>query len=141
MKLSYAFRRPEYPVLCDVPGDLVAARERQQLERHLGSRNLPATEVLELIDSRGKVWGVHVHTGLILPFIGTQHRTKSELLNLYMKSPLGQKIGLPISESVAMRKRFPEFINMIVELLNSGSRSIARVVPSNTTRQAGTCGK
>lgn len=32
MKLQYVFLRPSYPVVCEVPGDIVYAHTRQQLE-------------------------------------------------------------------------------------------------------------
>lgn len=120
MKLRYVFRRPSYPVVCEVPGDAVCAHTLQQLERKLRMINISNVENLPLVDAQGDRWEVHVSQQVIIPAFESRRWTKDELLRLYKQSKVGQINGLPIPETVAKRKRVSELILLIVEWLSTG---------------------
>jgi len=121
VKLTYVLRRPRFPVLCEVPGDLIAAQTRQQLERRLTAANAHHVERLRMIDATGEGWGVDLRLKAISPFMETKQWTKAGLLELYKGSQTGQHHGLPVGEQTATKKRLPELILMIVEWISTAA--------------------
>ncbi len=121
-KLTHMLRRPRYPVLCEVPGDVIAARSKQQLERRLARIGPPADGTLRMIDASGEGWGVHLNLNAVSPLVLKKRWTKAELLQLYRDSATGRRHGLPYDEKSVFRLRLGEVILLIVDLLGQRNR-------------------
>lgn len=135
VKLTYVIRRPRYPVLCEVAGDVIAARSRQQLERRLSAMPLPADATLRMVDRSGEGWGVHVGLRAISPLVLKKNWTKAELLRLYRDSATGRRHGLPYREKDVLRERLDTVILILADL-------VARAKSSPEAKlRCGLCGK
>ena len=136
MKLSYVFRRPRYPVLCEVAGDILAARSRQQLERRLSRLGLPADRTLRMVDASGEGWGVYLDLSAVSPLVLKKTWTKAELLRLYRERATGQRNTLPQDESRLLKQRLDVLIHMLVDLVEQKTgltrRQRVRRQPSTT---------
>lgn len=121
VKLSYVFRRPRYPVLCEVAADILAARSRRQLERRLSRLGLPADRTLRMVDASGEGWGVHLDLSAVSPLVLKKTWTKAELLRLYRESATGQRNGLPYDESRLLKQRLAVVIHMLVDLVEQNT--------------------
>ena len=122
LKLSYVFRRPRYPVLCQVAGDVVAARNRPEMERRLGRLDLPQDGRLPMVDAMGEGWEVHLALGAVSPLVLKKRWTKADVLRLYRESATGQRLGLPDDERRLLRLRLDDLILTIVDLVEQAAR-------------------
>jgi hypothetical protein len=113
-------------VICEVAGDLIAARSRQQLERRLARISLPADGTLRMVDPSGEGWGVHLNLSAVSPLVLKKTWTKAELLRLYRDSATGQRHGLLCDEKSVLRRRLDALMLMIVDLVEQGNRSNQR---------------
>jgi hypothetical protein len=119
-KLVHVFRRPRYPVLCSVPGDLIAAFSLRQLERRLSRVNTAADDVLDMIDATGEGWAVHTQLGTVSPLTLHKNWRKAELLDLYRDSATRRQAGVPCEDKALMRRRLDELVLVIAAALRGG---------------------
>ncbi|MGH7427347.1 MAG: hypothetical protein ACREJ4_03155 [Candidatus Methylomirabilaceae bacterium] len=129
LKLICVFRRPRWPVLCEVPGDLVAAYSLGQLERRLSKFQLPLDTVLHMIDATGEGWGLYTELAAVSPLVLKKRWTKAELLELYRGSATGRRVGTRSTDKALFRQRLGTLILLIADLINQGSRFNERAVP------------
>jgi len=122
VKLTYVYRRPRYPLLCYVGGDLIAARTKQELERRLSRMALPANGTLPMVDASVEGWGVHLEFSAISPLVLKKTWTKAELLQWYRDSATGQRRGLPWDEKRLLRERLDQVLLTIVDLVSPRQR-------------------
>ena len=122
LRLSYVFRRPRYPILCAVRGDLIVAHSRGQLERRLSKVQLPPDDVLHMIDATGEGWGLYTQLMAVSPLVLKKRWTKAEILQLYRASATGKRIGNPREDKVVLRQRLGALILMIADLVEQGRR-------------------
>jgi hypothetical protein len=140
-KLVHVFRRPRYPVLCAVPGDLIVAYSLQQLERRVSKVEVPPDGVLDIIDATGEGWALHTAMGAVSPMTMKKNWTKTELLNLYRESATGRRVSLPLEDKVLIRRRLDALILFIAELLRTGGPNKPVQPPEqNGKRQPPRCG-
>jgi len=82
--LRFFFRKPKFPVLCDVQGLLISARTPRELSEAISSIQLPAGEHLPFIDASSEGWV------LVVDFMGQSEFPKrfltvsGELLPLFI---------------------------------------------------------
>ncbi len=126
LKLMHVFRRPRYPVLCEVPGDLIAAYSRPQLERRLSKVEIPRDTTLHVIDATGEGWGLHTQLMAVSPLVLKKTWTKAELIRLYRESATGKSVGMPREDKVLLRQRLDDLILAIADLLDRGSARTRR---------------
>ena len=50
------FRKPKYPILCDIEGHLIAAKSDKTLARELSDLELKEDAQYDVVDSTGKGW-------------------------------------------------------------------------------------
>ena len=121
LKLTYVFRRARYPVFCEVPGDLIAAYSRPQLERRLSKVELPRGTTLHVIDATGEGWRLHTEWMAVSPLVLKKTRTKAELIRLYRESATGKSVGVPREDKALLRQRLDALILAIADLLDQES--------------------
>ena len=54
--ITFAFRKPRFPLICDLDGDVCAAQSAAMLQRRLGGRELPDDKKMRFVDSSGESW-------------------------------------------------------------------------------------
>lgn len=119
-KLVHVFRRPRYPVLCSVPGDLIAAFSLQQLTRRLSHVDAPPDDVLDMIDATAEGWALHTQLGTVSPMTLHKNWRKAELLRLFRESATKCQAGVPCEEKALMRRRLDELVLVIADALRGG---------------------
>ena len=131
-KLIHVFRRPRYPILCEVPGDLIVADSLGQLERRLSKLDVPAAGTRHIIDARGEGWALHTEMGAVSPLTLKKNWTKAELLKLYRESATGRNVGARMEDKVLLRQRLDVLIQTIGNLLRSAPNK--PVQPTRATK-------
>lgn len=117
LEIQSLFRRPRYPILCVVGDSLVAARTRQQLERRLARRELPATGNLPVIDASGEGFALHMNGMVLSPITFKKRWAKAELLDLYRRTVAREAEVPPRSDKWWLRLRIDEMVVMIAAAL------------------------
>jgi hypothetical protein len=105
-----------------VPGDLLVAYSRGQLERRLSKVQLPPDSILHMIDATGEGWGLYTQLMVVSPLVLKKHWTKAEILELYRASATGKRIGNSGEDKVLLKQRLDGLILMIADLLKRGRR-------------------
>lgn len=131
-RLSYVFRRPRYPILCAVPGDLIVAHSRGQLERRLSKVQLPPDDILHMIDATGEGWGLYTQLMAVSPLVLKKRWTKAEILQLFRASATGKRIGNPREDKLLLRQRLDALILMVADLVEQGRRPNKPSEPART---------
>jgi hypothetical protein len=133
--LVHVFRCPRYPLLCEIPGDLLAAKSLQQLERRLSKVDLPAGRMLHIIDARGEGWSLHTDMGAVSPLTMKKHWAKAELVKLYRDSITGRSVARPNDDKALLRLRLDVLIQTIVNLLDSRPNKPLEPTPKDGAAQ------
>ena len=85
IELSHQFRRPQYPVLVDLDGLLVAAKSAKTLLRKLSNFDLPIETDYPAIDGTGEGLGLYLFPGeaVLSPMTIKKRWSKREIIHLY----------------------------------------------------------
>ena len=119
VELSHQFRRPQYPVLIDLDGRLVAAKSPKALLRQLSDLDLPVKSNYPAIDGAGEGWGLYLFPGeaVLSPMAVKKRWSKREVIHLYNQRQNASQNDLPYSEKSLSSKRVDRIIREIAELL------------------------
>ena len=78
--IRFFFRRPKFPVICDVKGVLVGAETARKLYDQLNSIELSVGEQIPLIDATAEGWVVDIEHMIVSPLTFKKHWTKKEVI-------------------------------------------------------------
>ena len=113
------FRKPKYPILCNVDGHLIGAKSDKTLAKELSALELKKDEQYDVIDSTGEGWLLLAEHMVLSPVNFRKRRwTKLEIIRLFNnranKSGPDEK---PYSEKSLSAKKFDKIIRDLVERL------------------------
>ena len=78
------FRKPKYPILCNVDGHLIGAKSDKTLAKELSALELKKDEQYDVIDSTGKGWLLLTKHMVLSPLNFKKRRwTKLEVIRLF----------------------------------------------------------
>ena len=119
LELSHLFRRPQYPVLIDLDGTLLAAKSAKSLLKKLSVLDLPLEANYPAIDSAGEGWGLYLFPGaaVLSPLTIKKRWSKREVIHLYNQRTNRAKDDLLYSEKSLSSKRLDRIIREIADLL------------------------
>lgn len=129
MALNYFFRKPVYPVICDLGGHVVAAKSEKSFVKQLGAIELEPEKQYDLVDSTGEGWVFLPRKMFLSPLTFRKRWTKKEVISLYnnRKNISGTDVGY--SEKSLSSKKFERIFGEIVDLLLKAATR--RAIPLN----------
>ena len=122
--IRFFFRRPKFPVICDVKGVLVGAETARKLYDQLNSIELSAGEQIPLIDATAEGWVVDIEHMIVSPLTFKKHWTKKEVIELFNKSETAREAGLEYPLSSLSSKRFDRILGEIVSLILNANKAM-----------------
>ncbi|MBL7189731.1 MAG: hypothetical protein ISS70_25665 [Phycisphaerae bacterium] len=111
------FRKPKYPILCEIEGHLIGAKSDKTLAKKLSLLELDDSKQYDVIDSTGEGWLLLIDHMVLSPVNFRKRRwTKLEIIRLFNnranKSDPDEK---PYSEKSLSAKKFDKIFRDIVE--------------------------
>jgi hypothetical protein len=115
--LVFAFRKPRFPLICDLDGDLFAAESAAALRRLLGRAQLPDEKKMRFVDTRGEGWMFLQNEMVFAPKFALRTWRKSEIINLFNRSRVANERGWHYSERSLGNRRLDVIVCEIAALL------------------------
>jgi hypothetical protein len=117
--ITYVFRRPAFPIIVDIDGNVIAARTKQGLERKLSSLTLAQGRVYGGVDSRGEAWDLYAKGMMLSPLTLRKRATKLELIRLVNERTNKRPDEIPYSEKSLSAKTFETVFEDLVKIAAS----------------------
>lgn len=116
----YVFRRPAYPILIEVDGHIIGARNKQGLERKLSRIMLTPGRVYHGADSTGEAWDLYTNGMMLSPLTLRKRATKLELIKLVnerknKKRPDETPYSGKSLSSKTFEKVFEDLVNIVTK--------------------------
>ena len=115
--IRFFFRRPKFPVICDVQGTLIGAQTPGKLAEVVDSIELPKGEQLPFIDADAEGWVLDTDHMIVSPLTFKKHWTKKEVIEVFNKSKTARQAELEYPVKSLSSKRFDRIVGDIVELI------------------------
>ena len=119
MKLRYFIRVPEYPVIVDFDGIVIAGVSESDLIKELGKAEIVAKKNYDAVDLTGEVWIFTPEHGALSPLSFKKNRTKKDLINLVNNRKNKSENERPYSDRSLSAKRYEIVFNDLVAILKS----------------------
>lgn len=116
--ITFAFRRPRFPLICDLDGFLIAAESPIALQRSLDSVDLPKEEKVRLVDVRGEGWMLLPNEMIVAPRFAVRRWRKIEIIRLFNGSRNATETGQRYPEHVIANKRLDAIVREIAAILS-----------------------
>lgn len=124
--LKYVFRRPRFPIICQVGAELGAGNTLQEFERRLKKVDLTAGDSFSIVDARGEGWALHPDLSAISPLTIDKTWTKARVIEMFNRSGNAQRAGLQYPQRSLANRRLDAVIRDVAELLNHAERAVPR---------------
>lgn len=122
--IQFFYRRPKFPVICDVQGLLVGARTPKELSKVIGAISLPPGEHLPFIDAAAEGWALVVDHMTVSPLTFKKHWTKREIIAVFNNSKTARGASLEYPLNSLSSKRFDRILREIVILILNANNPI-----------------
>lgn len=121
--LKYFFRKPKYPVLCCIDGQVFSAESEHQFVQRVSQYSLHDEAQYDVIDVTGEHWTFHPDLMLLSPLNLKQRWTKLQLIRLVnTRSNKSNPDEPPYSERSLSAKRFDRIFHELVAITNADKR-------------------
>lgn len=121
-KIAYVFRRPKFPIICDLDGELISASSPARFQRRLDSLSLPSGKCFRLVDATGEGWALHTEWMTVSPLTIKKRWTKSEIIRLFNLSANARRTGQTYPEASLSNKSVQRVVADIAALVDEGHR-------------------
>lgn len=111
------FRKPRFPVICDVQGVLIGAKTPGQFVIQVADVALPDGEQLPLVDARGEGWVLHTDEMVVSPLTLKKRWTKQQIIAMFNSSDTARQLGKQYSTKSLSSKRLDRVVAEIVALI------------------------
>jgi hypothetical protein len=115
--LNYFFRKPKYPVICDIDGYVIAAKNEKSFVKRLPEVNQDSEKTYNLLDATAEGWAFMPKHMLVSPLTLKKQWTKKELISIFNCRKNVSSEAVQYSEKSLSSKRFERIFSDIVELL------------------------
>jgi hypothetical protein len=92
-KITYLFRRPKFPLICDLDGELMAATSAAAFQRRIARFELPSGRRFDLVDGTGEGWALYSEWMAVSPLTIKKRWTKLEIIRLFNQSANARRTG------------------------------------------------
>jgi hypothetical protein len=116
--ITYAFRRPRFPVICAIDGYLIGVKSPAGLQRCLAALDLSDEKKLRLIDGNGETWMFLPDQMILAPGFLTRKWRKIEIIRLFNESRTAKESGRRYPEHVIANRRLDTIIRDIAGLIS-----------------------
>jgi hypothetical protein len=116
--VQFLFRKPKYPVIVDIDGDVICGRSAIALAKRLSKLISLQEKSYDAIDSTGEGWSFYSDKWVLSPLCIKKRWTKLEIIRLYNNRKNKTSDHINYSEKSLSSKRLDMVFNDIFELLN-----------------------
>jgi hypothetical protein len=115
--LNYLFRKPHYPVICDIDGYVIAAKSEKSLVKHLSEIELDLEKTYDLVDSTAEGWVFSPKHMFVSPLTLKKKWSKKDVISIFNNRINSSSEEVQYSEKSLSSKRFERVFGDIVDLL------------------------
>jgi hypothetical protein len=115
--VSYLFRKPKFPILCNVDGFIIAAKSEKSFRRQINVMDVRPDKFYDVVDVSGEGWVFYATHMVISPLTVKKRWFKKEVIALYNNRESSSRQNERYSEKSISSKRFDEIFRDIVNLL------------------------
>ena len=115
--IVYAFRRPRFPLICEIDGCLFGARDSAEFRRRLARFDLPDVKEFKAIDAGAEEWMFLPDKVIVAPRFVLRPARKIEIIRWFNESRTAREACLSYPERVIGNRRLDRIVQDIVELL------------------------
>jgi hypothetical protein len=116
--VQFLFRKPKYPVIVDIDGDVICGRSAIVLAKRLSKLINLQEKSYDAIDSTGEGWSFYSDKWVLSPLCIKKRWTKLEIIRLYNNRKNKTSDHITYFEKSLSSKRLDMVFNDIFELLN-----------------------
>jgi hypothetical protein len=116
--IIYVFRRPRFPLICEIEGQLIGARDATEFRRRLARFDLSALKKFKAIDANGEKWMLLPDKMAVAPEFAIRPARKIEIINLFNESRAAKLAGLHYPERLIKSRRLDRIVQDLEELLS-----------------------
>ncbi len=114
IEICYFFRKPSFPIICNVDGDLIVARSPKSFQNALDEYALEDGRVYDIVARSSESWGLHSDQMIVSPVTFKKRWTKREVIDLFNDS---RQMTTEYSTKSLSSKRFEKIFNDVVDLI------------------------
>ncbi len=119
MGINYFFRKPAFPIICNIDGNLVAAKTKSELVRKISRFDLDNKGRYDIIDISGEGFTLVLSMNIISPITFPRRRkkrwSKREIIELYNTSSGAES---EYSDKSLSNKRYEKVFMDLVRLVS-----------------------
>jgi hypothetical protein len=135
--IAFAFRRPRFPLICDLDGYLFAAKSPAALQRRFAGLDLTNERKDRFVDANGEGWMFLLKERIMAPEFPMRRWRKIEIIRLFNGSRNATETGQRYPEHVIANKRLDAIVREIAALL-SGEVTVGKTRARKGDRKNGT---
>lgn len=128
-KITYVFRRPKFPLICDLDGELIAATSTAAFQSRIARFELPSGKHFCLVDVTGEGWALHTEWMAVSPLTIKKRWTKFEIIRLFNQSANARRMGEAYPETRLSSRSVSRVVTDIAALINRNSLTKASTRP------------
>ncbi len=113
--LTYIFRKPKYPIICDIDGHIIGAKSEKSFLKQMNEIQFIPEKTYNLIDISGEGWWFTPDKMAVSP-LSMRKWFKKDIITLY-NNRKNSIDGMKYSVKSTSSKRFDKIFRDIVELL------------------------
>jgi len=117
--VHYLFRKPVFPVICEIDGFVFAANSSKTLEKWLQTIPIGVKTTYDLVDSTAEGWSFMPEHMVVSPLTFKKNWTKKAVIALCNGRKNMPDPDRKYSEKSLSSKRFDQIFSEIVELLHT----------------------
>jgi len=125
--ITYAFRRPKFPLICDLDGDVFAAGSPAGLQRRLGDLDLTDGAKMRIVDASGESWMIFPEEMILAPGFPLRKWRKIEVINMFNGRRNATESGVRYPEHRLANRRLDRIVREIAAFLTLENRKRAGV--------------
>jgi hypothetical protein len=115
--INYLFRKPKYPVICDIDGYVIAAKSEKTLVKYLLEVELDLKRTYNLVDSTAEGWVFSPEHMFVSPLTFKKKWSKKDVISIFNNRINSSSEEVQYSEKSLSSKRFEKVFGDIVDLL------------------------
>lgn len=116
-ELKTLFRAPAFPLLVQLADDLKPAASPADFIQLIEQSQPDPSSILKLFDATAEPWHFIVEQGAFYPTVFPRTRSKRAILDAYLASSTGKRIGLPKPEKTLIGYKMEKLVAYLVEVL------------------------
>jgi len=114
--ISFLFRKPRFPIICDIDGYVISAKSISGFEKQLSAYNICKESRYPIIDITGEGWSFYPEHMAISPLTKKKKWFKKEVIAIF-NNRKSNTSNVTYSEKSISTKRYDKIFQDIVGLL------------------------